>query len=319
MDKLLKNILGCKKIKICVLTVLFTISFIFQHNVIAQKNNNEVKELNLVFSNTFFKHVNEIDAQASLVAWAEEYKKGWEKYSGKKLKANIIFTSETNSLRDIIDTKVTSIITADIIRYYEHKLEESFVPTFVGVIDSTALVKLVLMVRKDSKINSFLELKNKNIVLVAGIISDLSNIWLSTELIKSKDITLDKFCSEVKTVMRPSDAMLNLYFNKIDACLIPMGDYEIICEMNPQIKAELKILKISEGYLPAVTFLANNNDKKFESFVYEFVFNINKQTYGDQLMKIFKINSIGKFKIEYLTNIKKLLDDYGRMMEYVQN
>ncbi len=174
-------------------------------------------------------------------------------------------------------------------------------------------MKLLLIVRNDSQIKSFKDLENKKISLMDGVVGEINSVWFSSQVIKETNSKPDKHFESITREIQSSKALLNVYFKVSDACIITDMDYDTICELNPQLRKETEVILSSAKYLPAVTILVNNKDKRFETFVRNFAIDLTTKPYSEQVMKIFKINGIGNFKDEYLTNIRELMVVYNNI------
>ena len=294
--------------------ITLLISFLLESFAQSEKVD-AVKDFYLIFSNSFFGNVSEQDARASLLVWSQHYIDGWVEYNGTGMTTKIFFTDELSSVRDIIKENIPSLITIDCPTYFKEGLDRNYRPIFVGTADSIALVELLLIVRNDSQINYLTDLKNKKISLLDGVVSEINNVWFTTNVIKECGTNPENYFSSVTKEIQPSKALLNVYFKVSDACIITRMDYDIVCELNPQLKRETEIIRTSEKYLPAVSILANNQDPRFESFIRSFAVDLTKKPYSEQVMKIFKINGITNFKDEFLTNIKNLMEDYNKIIK----
>jgi phosphonate ABC transporter substrate-binding protein len=281
------------------------------------ENSKETKDFYLIFSNSFFGNVSEQDARASLLVWSQHYIDGWAEYNGSGMTTKIFFTDEITSVHDVINENVASLFTIDCPTYFNTGLNLKYKPIFVGTADSSALVELLLIVRKDSQIKSFKDLENKKINLMDGVVGEINSIWFSTQVIKEINIRPDKHFESITREIQSSKALLNVFFKVSDACIITDIDYDIICELNPQLKKETEVILSSAKYLPAVSILVNNKDKRFETFIRNFAIDLTQKPYSEQVMKIFKINGIGNFKDEYLINISELMADYNRTIKKV--
>jgi isocitrate/isopropylmalate dehydrogenase len=74
-----------------------------------------------------------------------------------------------------------------------------------------------------------------------------------------------RYFSKIQEYDKSSRVLMKLFFNKIDACIIPQHTWEMMREMNPQIDKKLKVLDRSEKiFLSALSLISKKmNDKLY--------------------------------------------------------
>ena len=292
-------------------TLLFLMLFIPYKTLNCQNaSNNYPNALNLVFSSSSFIHVNEMDAMASLSIYINKYKTGWEEESGQIVDAKIITISETNTIESILDTGVPSLFQITSIDYIENERIMNTRPYAIGVSVPGGLEEFALLVRKESNIESISDLKNKNVVITGGMSGLLAEMWLETNLLENFQQMSTQYFNKIDFVESSSKAMINLFFKNYDACIVNTYSFEILSEMNPQMREQIVAIDISEGLLPTVTVLVNSDDKTFNDYVTDYSLNLPNETHSKQMLALFRINEIILYEDKYLDNVRKLIKKY---------
>ena len=74
------------------------------------------------------------------------------------------------------------------------------------------------------------------------------------------------FFKEIQDAKTESQAILDVFFSKSDACLVARHVFEDAIELNPAIGKKLKIIHHSKRiYAPAIYFALNSASKKARS------------------------------------------------------
>ncbi len=260
-----------------------------------------------------------MDAKASLNIYVKKYKTGWEKESGKKIEPKIITISEENTIEKIVSSGVPSIFQISSIEYVENEKLFNSRPYVVGVTGPKALEEFVLLVRKESGIKSLSELKNKKVASIGGISGLVAKMWLETKVQSISNQSSIEYFENIKLQESPSKAMLSLFFKNSDACVINDYSFNILCEMNPQMKKQIIVIDQSEGLLPGMSVLVNSDDKSFNNYVDRFALNLAKDEHSKQMLVLFRIDNIIPFEDKYLDNVRKLMDGHGSLTKTMRS
>ena len=98
-----------------------------------------------------------------------------------------------------------------------------------------------------------------------------------------------------------------MFFKKIEASIVSKAAYNILCELNPQILKQIKIIELSDPLLFGVVFFdTKNKDKEREKLVYDTLVSLDKDTYGKQLLDMFNVDRIVPYKEEHAQSFLQL-------------
>ncbi len=107
-------------------------------------------------------------------------------------------------------------------------------------------VKLILLVRTDSKITSLDQLRGKRIMVDTARLGKLPFIWLRRCLAdESVPATAEDFAN-LEPVHDAFHSLAPVFFKNADACILTRRGYARNAELNQQLVDELKVLKESE-------------------------------------------------------------------------
>jgi len=156
----------------------------------------------------------------------------------------------------------------------------------------------VILVSKD--INSWEEMENKRI----GIQKNDEIMYMYTKL------KLKKEDADIQAYNRRSKVVLDLFFHKVDMAIVPMRNFKVAKELNPQIGQKLKILEITNINSTNLSFYRKSLDESIKRDAYEEAKQIYASEKGQEMMLIFKSSQIIHTKISDLVPVKELYAEY---------
>ncbi len=183
-------------------------------------------------------------------------------------------------------------------------------PIGSGVFDGQLKSKILLVVRKDSGIDSLFQLKNKTLARQKWILEDIAGLYLETLLLENKLATSEHFFMETQNTETSNRALIDLFFKKADVALVSESLFNIAAELNPQLRAQTKILVSSEPYLIFISALTKNTPAEEVDGIKESLLTIHKTARGRQIMKLMKFQSFQEIPLSDLDNVRALMAKY---------
>ena len=128
----------------------------------------------------------------------------------------------------------------------------------------------------------------------------------------------DEFFNTVTKKTRESQLILPVLLRQADCCIMTESAFNIMGELNPQLKAQLIPLIISDFYYASNVFCYTDQlDEKTRNDVTAFALNWEESKATDQLQILFHFNELIPFEEKYLESIQSLLDKYNRFGEHI--
>lgn len=121
----------------------------------------------------------------------------------------------------------------------------------------------LLLVHQSSGIVSLANLRGRNLLLYDNTRTCLAKVWLETVLASAHLGPADTFLGRVESNPKLSRVVLPVFFQHADACLVTRRGFSTMCELNPQLAKQLRILAFSPKLL--TTFTAFHKDSAPES------------------------------------------------------
>ena len=175
------------------------------------------------------------------------------------------------------------------------------------VLSGKVLQRYVLLVRKDSGIDSLEKLKNTSLSYCEA--DEVGMLYLH-KLIKDKKIgELDGFFSKLVIKKNPNLDIAAVFFKETKAALILESDFEVATELNPQLKQQLIALETSPEYITnLMAILSNLEGPMANSELDTNILNISNAISNKKLMKPYNYGAMRKIKLEDLNSVRDLIN-----------
>jgi ABC-type phosphate/phosphonate transport system substrate-binding protein len=275
----------------------------------------------LAYSLSVFRNVNVNDAKAAAKILIQEII--------KQVKIN--YKSEAVVIEDpiqdpnIINKEDVNIINMTSYEYLAIQKKIKLYPFAIPVLNDSCLNKVIVLIRKDSNINSIADLKNKKIKIQATSSmskTSILDVWAKV-LFYNNNVNLNiAFTTQETMHESASKAITSIFFKKADAAVVVEDDYKTIIELNPQLGKEMKVIAISKPLLLSIscyTEKEKNVEKSIRDLMISTTFNLNKNQTGQNFLNIFKMRMLIPFKIDYLRNVTELYNEYESIAKKNKN
>ena len=247
--------------------LFYLVSSVYLNPVYCQSPDlNDDNVLNMIYSKNILPHVDFRDAAASIEIWTKELLS--EIYTEYSL--NNIFVDGIDQIDEKFINDKTSFIILTALEYLTNKEKlKNVTPTLLSSDDDGIVgIEYVVLVNKNSNINSLVDLKHKTISFVDDYSNALPRLWFDV-LLKSEGLPVsDRFFKQIHTSLNANQAVLKTFFKQIDACLVPKKLLKTIFVLNPQLESDLVILRQSEPFIAGVFC---TNKKVSESIRKDFI------------------------------------------------
>ena len=107
----------------------------------------------------------------------------------------------------------------------------------------------VLLTRSSDSIQSIAQLKNRKIIVNTGGVGELPLIWLATIIAESTAPENVADFAHLTLTQSAHHAILPLYFDQADACIIKVSDFSEACTLNSEIGTRLEATHTSPPFL----------------------------------------------------------------------
>ncbi|MDQ1266176.1 MAG: hypothetical protein QG635_1328, partial [Bacteroidota bacterium] len=140
----------------------------------------------------------------------------------------------------------------------------SLEPVLIGWRNSESQDRFILIVNDKDKFPDIKRMKDAQMAIQLNGKGLISKLWLDNQIMKETFSSPDNFLN-LKETSKESQAILSVFFNQNDACVVSESAYKTMCELNPQLNKKLKIIYTSQPYLNALFCVSRSLDAQIKN------------------------------------------------------
>jgi ABC-type phosphate/phosphonate transport system substrate-binding protein len=256
----------------------------------------------MLYSSTVFSNVKQADALAALKVWAQAI----GKQRGFLLETEAYAFDRLEEAQMPIQEDAVDVVVFDTLEYLRNPQAGKLDPEFVaGREHDTAPDDYVVVARRDRNLTALEHLRGKS-VMFYKIGADWGRLWMEAMLDEGGLGSAGDFFGSISESTKPSSVILPVFFGKCDAGVAKREGLNTMMEMNPQLAAQLRILTNSP-ILPEFVVCVHKNFKVFRDDLLKGLAELHTEPRGQQLLLLFKIDRLERFKPEHLDAAQELL------------
>lgn len=264
--------------------------------------------LRFAFSARMFTDVNENDAKASVKAWALALARERQVPMSTE---PIILSSAADLKQALINATIDgAAVTAE--EYLSLEPELRSTNLFMSFVGGQYTEQYQLLVRTDSGITGLRGLSGRKIALFDNPRASLAPLWLDLMLSREGLGTPTNHFAQVLKAQKLVKVVLPVFFRQMDACIVTDRGFQTMCELNPQIRAQLRTLVSSPKLVPALGFIRRGYDSPLRGSLLAALRNLEKSAAGAQVLTLFQSDQMHEGPVSLLDTALELLEAHGR-------
>lgn len=219
--------------------------------------------------------------------------------------------AESDSFRNAVRTNKIDIFPISAIDYLAL---EDFVRPVTGAVQhgDSPLSRLVLLVRKDSGLNSVDDLSGKKVIFHEGPNYDVAKLWVSKLIRESANANTESFFRDTSKSARNSEVILPVFFGKADACVATKESWQAMADLNPQLGVQLISLAESEAIVGNLIAFHRDFDLDGKDVFVSEMLRFHETESGRQILTVSKAKRMVPFQPEWLDGVREMLENPGR-------
>ena len=258
--------------------------------------------LRIIVSSSMIQNAKPQDIEASTRILAAEM----NKESMLQAKVDIVVCENDQELNENIKTDFDLLYISPT-EYLKLKSKLNIEPYLISEIDNNYGDVFYLITYKSENKLSLKELKDGSIDILTNAEDQVPTLWLDKLLRDNGLPSKSKFFKQVTLDNKTNNVLLSVFFKKATAAIVPKSAYDVICELNPKIRKDTKIILESDPLVRAFfCYDGRKKDEERKKFLFEYLQTLHQNNYGKQVLSIYMVNRLIPFKTEYLKNILEL-------------
>lgn len=268
--------------------------------------------LNIVFSDELFSVANRNDVVGALKLWIEVL----SCLTTLNLNSKVEVISSQSEIRRRVHENSADIVVLDNADFLE--LSDA------GLIDGAAVgsrnglpyaVPYLLLVNQ--RIESLNQLRGQHGIYHLHTSAAASLAFTATLLAENHLGSTGAFFESFESTIKLANCVLQLFFEKIQACVVDAHDWELLKELNPQLGKKLKILAQSEPVLDGVVAFTKV-PMPYRERILASLLQMHKDPLGYQVISALRSGPLIPYRPEFLDSTRAFWKRYERTLAPVQ-
>ena len=247
------------------------------------------------------------DAQFAMDLWIKEIVQLMEKRTNISFNASAVFLENDIEQMGAAFNKEYDIFVLSGLDYFDFNLEKFWEPVALTRTEGHFPEEYLVLTRKDTELKDIKDLSGKRIVFSKNQDERIILYWLDYFLHTNHLGRTKEFFELQETVSKDSKAILNVFFKKVDACVVGYNQFITMTELNPQIGRQLRIVLESPPFARGLVCLNKSLNKQVKKIVTEAVLELPKYQRGKQILAFFGQSNLIASQSQYLDSFRKLV------------
>jgi len=269
--------------------------------------------MNVGFSAPGFLQTSRNDIEATFKVLAETI----GRRRGFQVKVTTRFFADSTTFFDAIEAGEINFAVLDSLAYVADRRQGKMSAVFMAARAGTPGRRYLLLVRRDSGLHSLADLRGKTIVELQTTNLSVGHTWLSSLLLAQGVGAPEEYFGSMEYVVKPSAAVLPVFFGRRDACLADDLSFKLMTEMNPQVGAQLQSVEISVPLVGAILCASESNwsSAEFRPVLLKALEELHLDPAGQQVLTLFRIDQLVPFRPADLDTARELWAAYTKLRQ----
>lgn len=173
--------------------------------------------------------------------------------------------------------------------------------------DSGPGEEYLLICHREAAGQTLADFRGRSLVLQDNARALQANLWLEFTTQQAGLPRPTSFFSQIISAAKPAKVLLPVYFKQADLCLITATAYRTLCELNPQLDKQVRILSRSPRLTSTVIWLSLPEGSALHAAAHAAIANLHQTTSGRQTMILFQFSRVDDCPDSALDSTRELL------------
>jgi len=261
--------------------------------------------IRLAISESVVGDVNLNDARAAMSVWVQRLTQDLNVVIDPKL---------FNSTQEIVDRTRKGQLDAMAVNVMEYRQIADLLDSnrIIGAAGAAGLEQYLILVKQSSGIRQFGDLKGRRLFTLKNPKMCVAPAWLLTLLEEGHHGPAEQFFGSVTMDAKFSRVVLPVFFGQADACLTSKRGFDTMCELNPQVAKDLRVLASSPLMVVNFYIFRNGYQSVNREKLIKAILNLTSTVAGRQLATLFQFEDLGVRDASCLNTVLGVLDAADR-------
>ena len=260
----------------------------------------------LAISETLVGDVNLNDARVAMSVWIKRITQDLNVVVDPKL---------FNTTQEILDRTRRGQLDAMALNVVEYRqiadlLDSSQIIASAG---AAGLQQYLILANQNSGIRQLGDLKGRRLCALKTPQTCVAPSWLCTILEQGHYGPAEHFFSSVVTEAKISRVVLPVFFGRAEACLTTKRGFETMCELNPQVAGNLKVIASSPPMIVTFYIFRKNYQSVNREKAIRVISSLPTTVAGRQLATLFQFDDLAIRDVSCLASALSVLDATERV------
>ena len=269
----------------------------------------EVTAFQFGFSSNMLASVNHSDARAAIKVWAQVVAR--ERDISADPDPRIL--SGVKEISDGLKAQALDAIALTTVEFRELSRESRFSNLFLAVQGGRTNVEHLLLVHRDGPIQDLAGLQGRKLSCYENPRTSLALIWLDTVLRQQALPLATTFFGQVARTPKLSAAVLPVFFRQSDACLVDRLGFDTMCELNPQVGKQLKVVAVSPAFVPMLFCMRPDYTPAIKGRIIDALAQLHTSPAGQQVFTVLQFEKIQTAGISCLDSALEVLAQHDQL------
>jgi len=289
------------------LSVLFTAALVAAQD---EGTRHHPAPFRIALSSGTFVEVNHNDAQAAVMAWAKTILN----------QRGIVTQVETRIFKKIEELaealKNRQADAAAMLAEEFMRMAAKPDAVFLSTRNNSFTERYVLLVHRSGGIDAVDQLLGRKLLLHNNPKMSLAAAWLDTLLASHSLGFPEEVFGSMTQIENASKAVLRVFFRQADACVVTANVFDIVSELNPQVRKELRVIAISPDVIPTLFFFRPGYTAEVKDRLEDALVALHESPAGQQVLMIFQGDRMEKHPISCLESSQQLVEKADRLRQH---
>jgi ABC-type phosphate/phosphonate transport system substrate-binding protein len=163
-------------------------------------------------------------------------------------------------------------------------------------------VELLLLTRRDSPARTIKDLRNRRIAVPTKVsqYGSMYFTWLDLLAMHQGVRNSTLFFSDMVATKKPSQALMQVFFRQVDACVTTRQIFELTAELNPQVGRDLIVVANLPKLAGGIIAIRGDYPQDRKQKIRHELLTLHEDQEGKQLFVLFQLKKLIPYRPEYL-------------------